>query len=661
MKKLALGALIAFAVFGIAVAAAAGFEWWQNRSDTPTTVVGAPVTTPLDTRVYEQEAISIAQTALAADPGAFAPERIEARVLDEAYQDRQVWSDDVDSALKPIWVVVFTVADPAGGRGNFSYRAAVWVDGISGEVKQVTVDGKTKQPTTTTLHPQVQAQGWERVVAITEGRSDAWPWIVQALDVAQISFFEDLPPECDSAIGCYNPVTGAIWLTLDALRERDPYSFSAFLDDRSPSDTVLHELAHAYTRSFPQGSDLLDRFGQHYAGCSSRGLNTDRLITELLADTMVMAVTRVDMSWPFDGYGYFRSGGFTGCLVESGRPDVALVGAVYSTLFNCDSEHALNVYEDYHYPDPLSFSSSRDTDAGAVLRACYDTDDHRDDHAEKRLHERRCADGFVRSVVGSPQPGWEFGCEDFVTAQAVFLPACDQHSLACTIFVPADVECTVVTDHDSMIRPGLLDVSGECIVPTCTVGSSQGERLPGYLEHGRIGACIPIDRAERRSDSQVRPEPEQPEFVEETGISPDGTDLSALTFDIFDGGTGALSDYAGAPLVVNFFASWCPPCKREMPEFQEIFEKLDGQVAFLGLSQDQSAQDALNLVATTGVTYDVGWDLDLEVYGATGSIAMPTTAFVSPSGELLDTFAGVLDSNSLAKLIEDAFGTAASS
>ncbi len=155
---------------------------------------------------------------------------------------------------------------------------------------------------------------------------------------------------------------------------------------------------------------------------------------------------------------------------------------------------------------------------------------------------------------------------------------------------------------------------------------------------------------------------DSPGFTTDTDPSPDasdGTDLSDLTFDLFDGNTGTLADYEGTPLVVNFFASWCPPCVREMPEFQEVFERLGGRVAFLGLSQDQSPQDALALVESTGVTYDVGWDLDLEVYRATGSIAMPTTAFVSPSGELLDTFAGALDTESLSELIEDALGVAA--
>ena len=180
------------------------------------------------------------------------------------------------------------------------------------------------------------------------------------------------------------------------------------------------------------------------------------------------------------------------------------------------------------------------------------------------------------------------------------------------------------------------------------------------------GACTGATGTATLGDDEEIPKivlsQDSPGFAADYEGTPEGsdsTDLSDLSFDLFDGGTGTVADYAGTPLVVNFFASWCPPCVREMPEFQDVFERLDGQVAFLGLSQDQSPQDALALVEATGVTYDVGWDLDLEVYGATGSIAMPTTAFVSPSGELLDTFAGALDAEALAQLIEDTLGVAA--
>ena len=336
----------------------------------------------------------------------------------------------------------------------------------------------------------------ERVIAIIERHSDAWPWVVPALEVAQFSFFENLPSVCDSAIGCYNHATGDIWLSLDALRERDTTSFSYFFDDRGPGDIVLHELAHAYTRSFPEGSDLLDLFGQHYAGCNSRGLDTDRLVAELLADTMAMAATRAGSSLPSD-YGYFGSGGFSGCLVESSQPDEALFGAVYSTLFNCDSEHALSVYGNHHDPGHIGSLFGNDADADAVLLACYGIDctttnrtlfapnrgcenvtesDERRDVADERLSERRCADGLL--FAGNSmfeRPGWEAGCESFV---------------------PDDVECIVTESGYEPGKaphlPGLIDVSGECIVPNCTAEDTQGEPLPGQREF--LGECIPIDR-----------------------------------------------------------------------------------------------------------------------------------------------------------------------
>ena len=217
------------------------------------------------------------------------------------------------------------------------------------------------------------------------------------------------------------------------------------------------------------------------------------------------------------------------------------------------------------------------------------------------------------------------------------------------------------------VRAGLT--AGLAAVLTATAGACTGATGTATLGDDEEIPKIVLNRDSPgfAADTDISPEGSDgtdisPEGSDGTDISPegsDGTDLSDLSFDLFDGGTGTVADYEGTPLVVNFFASWCPPCVREMPEFQDVFERLGGQVAFLGLSQDQSPQDALALVEATGVTYDVGWDLDLEVYGATGSIAMPTTAFVSPSGELLDTFAGALDAEALAELIEDTLGVAA--
>lgn len=75
----------------------------------------------------EEQAIATATDALAADPGAFEPDKVEAKIL------RQGFPPD------PMWIVVFTVPDPDGGPEDFLHHAAVWVDAGSGEVRQVNV------------------------------------------------------------------------------------------------------------------------------------------------------------------------------------------------------------------------------------------------------------------------------------------------------------------------------------------------------------------------------------------------------------------------------------------------------------------------------------------------------------------------------------------
>ena len=339
-------------------------------------------------------------------------------------------------------------------------------------------------------------------MAIIEGHSELWPWAAEAIGVAQMSFFEDMPSECDSAIGCYSHTTGEIWLTLDALR----------FDRYNPADIVLHELAHAYTRSFPQGAELLDRFGRHYAGCRGNGLDADHFAAELLADTMAMTATAAGASLP-EGYGYFRSGGFDGCLTESDAPDETLVLEVYSTLFNCESEHALDLLARHNEPGERSrgivsqptvprWDFGWDFDTDSVLLVCYGIDcitpsqgcetltdtDGRRAAAERRIHERRCADGVVTDWMGDVGPGWEAGCEDFI---------------------PADVECLIVDAggvtatgasipglllDPSKTIPELFQASGGCVVPDCTIEDAQGEPQPGYSvsRYGAARDCIAI-------------------------------------------------------------------------------------------------------------------------------------------------------------------------
>jgi cytochrome c biogenesis protein CcmG/thiol:disulfide interchange protein DsbE len=117
-----------------------------------------------------------------------------------------------------------------------------------------------------------------------------------------------------------------------------------------------------------------------------------------------------------------------------------------------------------------------------------------------------------------------------------------------------------------------------------------------------------------------------------------------------------LADYRGRPVVVNFFASWCTPCKREMPAFARIARELDGRVAFIGVNHQDSRRLARQLVAETGVDYPTGYDPDGTVARSYRLVGMPTTVFVAPDGRLLATHAGEISAADLRATIRRLFG-----
>ncbi len=126
-----------------------------------------------------------------------------------------------------------------------------------------------------------------------------------------------------------------------------------------------------------------------------------------------------------------------------------------------------------------------------------------------------------------------------------------------------------------------------------------------------------------------------------------------IDYTTFDGSAANFTAFGGKPLVINFFASWCPPCVAEMPEFEEVFQEYGGDVSFVGLSQDVALADAEAIVDQTGVTYELGWDPDGDVFSQFGGIAMPTTVFVDSAGIVRTVFAGALTRDALVERIEE--------
>jgi len=97
-----------------------------------------------------------------------------------------------------------------------------------------------------------------------------------------------------------------------------------------------------------------------------------------------------------------------------------------------------------------------------------------------------------------------------------------------------------------------------------------------------------------------------------------------------------ISDYRGQPVVVNFWGSWCVPCVEEMPDLQRVHESLGDQVAFLGVNVNDAPEAATEMVARTGVTYDLVRDEDGALARALEVTTYPTTFLIDADGTIVD-------------------------
>uniref|UniRef100_UPI003C7DE041 TlpA family protein disulfide reductase n=1 Tax=Pseudomonas veronii TaxID=76761 RepID=UPI003C7DE041 len=131
-----------------------------------------------------------------------------------------------------------------------------------------------------------------------------------------------------------------------------------------------------------------------------------------------------------------------------------------------------------------------------------------------------------------------------------------------------------------------------------------------------------------------------------------GTRLPDIALRNADGETAQLADYQGGPLVINLWATWCPPCRREMPVLENA-QKQRPDVTFLFVNQAESMQSVSTYLATQGLNLDnVLFDASGRLGQAVGSMALPTTLFYQPDGRLINSHLGELSQASLARAME---------
>jgi peroxiredoxin len=128
-----------------------------------------------------------------------------------------------------------------------------------------------------------------------------------------------------------------------------------------------------------------------------------------------------------------------------------------------------------------------------------------------------------------------------------------------------------------------------------------------------------------------------------------------------DGELVRLSDFRGRPVIINFWASWCAPCKLEMPELQAAYEAhQDEGLVILALNQDESAELARDFFYDEmGLTFTPLLDDNSLVAAAFGAYAvLPTTIFVDGQGVVTATHLGPLTAEKIAEYLELTSGSA---
>lgn len=102
----------------------------------------------------------------------------------------------------------------------------------------------------------------------------------------------------------------------------------------------------------------------------------------------------------------------------------------------------------------------------------------------------------------------------------------------------------------------------------------------------------------------------------------------------------ALSAAPGKPTVVNFFAAWCEPCKKELPVLREAALRHAGVIEFLGVDHQDSRSDAIELLDAFGITYPAGYDPKGEVAARYGLRGLPATVFITADGRIVELHQG---------------------
>ncbi|MCL2111057.1 MAG: TlpA family protein disulfide reductase [Clostridiales bacterium] len=184
-----------------------------------------------------------------------------------------------------------------------------------------------------------------------------------------------------------------------------------------------------------------------------------------------------------------------------------------------------------------------------------------------------------------------------------------------------------------------------------------------------LGASVAYDTLTEMRDPDIdlmhaaadgMTEDERDDASEDAGIdasdAPDATptaeprtDPKALDFSMSDGDGNSVNllDFEGKPVVLNFWASWCPPCKDEMPDFEKAYQELGEEVQFVMLNLTDGVRETREIgeqyIRDNGFTFPVYFDTNQEGSLTYAIRSIPTTLFIDKDGYIVTGVQGAIN------------------
>ncbi|WP_018130681.1 TlpA family protein disulfide reductase [Effusibacillus pohliae] len=155
---------------------------------------------------------------------------------------------------------------------------------------------------------------------------------------------------------------------------------------------------------------------------------------------------------------------------------------------------------------------------------------------------------------------------------------------------------------------------------------------------------------------QGTPAGQQPAAGQQQALPQPGYPAPDFALKDLEGNTVKLSDLKGKRVLINFWASWCDPCRKEMPDLVKKSETYKDQIVFLGINltnSDQDAQARQQFLQEFKVKYRNLLDEDGGVATAYQVVGIPTTVTVDPSGVVVDRLQGTMSEAMMERVIQN--------